>query len=94
MYDWRAFVLISNFVTACSIYVYIKTSFNIILNIMNINKNCFQLESRKTGYQKEFRIDMVLFHVQFKWELNLPYVLWWVERNNAEILGLIMRKKG
>ena len=42
-----------------------KTTFNIILNILKKNQNYFQLESRKTGYQKEFKIDMILF-VQFK----------------------------
>ena len=56
----------------CIIYVYIKTSFNITLNILKINQNYFQLESSKTGYQKEFKIDMILF-AQFKRELNLMF---------------------
>ena len=44
----------------CIIYVYIKTTLYIILNVLNINQNRFQLESRKTtGYQNK--------RVQFKW---------------------------
>ena len=53
----------------CIIYVYIKTTFNIILNILNINQNRFQLESRKTtGYRnKRVQIKWIwLFQVQFK----------------------------
>ena len=71
-FDWKAFVLISGIAIVCIIYVYIKTSFIITFNILKINQNYFQLKSRKTWYQKEFKIDMILF-VQFKWELNLLF---------------------